>query len=582
MFINASKKGFSVTGYRGDNKTLLAFDLLKSKSNNLAGFTIACKPSGKKEYYLYNKLQFADPSLHAQDSKEPPYSTINAPIQKYRWLHVLGLFHQGMNVLEGNYTYAVTPRYFKNNKMLPLDKSLSVSISIVVAPYKQKDVETGFTRGFVQSQAFENHFGNNALFKPAAKQLLFDTSKKAGVDEKGKSYSFLQEYEWSGFTARKKVFDILNEALKDKNISLDVFAYDLNESDVLKTFLQLAKQGRIRIILDNATLHHNAGKTKDEDLFEKEFNKVAKSPAEILRGRFGRYAHDKVLIVYNKQKPVRVLTGSTNFSITGLYINSNHVLVFNDANIASTYANVFNEAWNDKVSSTFKNSKFANKLFPFKPNGISRMDISFSPHQEKFAVSNLKAIATRIKTESSNVFFAVMGISSGGGAVLPALKSIHTDQKVFSYGISDAPGGISLYRPGIKTGLLVTGKGSAKLPPPFDKEQSIGLAHQIHHKFVICGFNTKSPVVWCGSSNLASGGEAANGDNLIAVYDEDLVTVFTIEAVALVDHFHFRNKFKKKTKNKKPSPMIIKADDSWVARYYDPNDLYCKDRELFR
>ena len=582
MFVTASKNGFSATAYRGDNKALLAFDLPKNKSADLAGFTIACKPTGKKEYYLYNKLQFANPSQHAQDPKEPPYSTINAPIQKYRWLHVIGLFHQGMNPLIGKYTYTVTPRYFKNKKMLPIDNSLSVSVSIQVAPYVQKNIETGFTRGFVQSQAFENHFGNKALFKPAAKQLLFDTSKNAGKNDKGKSYSFLLEYKWSGFTAREKVFEILNEALKNKDISLDVFAYDLNEPDVMKIFLQLAGEGRIRVILDNAALHHNPGGTKDEDLFEKEFKKTAKSHSAILRGRFGRFAHDKILIVYNKQTPVKVLTGSTNFSVTGLYINANHIVVFNDKDVAAVYANVFNEAWNDKVSSTFNKSQFANKLFPFKANGIPKMNISFSPHQKSFATSNLKEIADRIKAETSNVLFAVMGISSGGGAVLPALKAIHSDQKVFSYGISDAPGGISLYRPGRKTGLLVTGKASAKLPPPFNKEQSIGSAHQIHHKFVICGFNTKNPVVWCGSSNLASGGEGANGDNLIAIYDEDIVTVFTIEAVALVDHFHFRDKFVQKTKTKKPKPMILNEDDKWVARCYDPNDLYCKDRELFR
>ncbi len=581
MFVPASKNGFSVKAYRGDAKTLLAFDLLKSKSKNLAGFTIACKPDGKKEYYLYNKLQFENPKEHAQDINEPAYSSINAPIQKYRWLHVIGQFHQGLNPHLGKYKYSSTPRYFKDGKMLPLDSSLTVSVSIEVAPYSQKNIDTGFTRGFVQSQAFVNHFGNKALFKPKAKQLLFDTSKSAGKNNKGKSFSFLDEYDWSGYTAREKVFAMVNEVINDKDLSLDVFAYDLNEPDILKFFLRLAKEGRIRIILDNASLHHTKTNTKDEDLFEIEFDKKAKAPAELKRGRFGRYAHDKIFIVSKKQTPVKVLTGSTNFSVTGLYINSNHVLVFNNKELAKLYSDVFNEAWTENVSSKFNQSKFANKLFSFKANGLPKMNISFSPHQAAFASSNLKKIAQRIKAEKKNVFFAVMGISQGGGDVLPALRKIHSNQKIFSYGISDSPGGISLYRPGRKNGLLVTGKASAELPPPFDKEQSIGNAHQIHHKFVICGFNGNNPVVWCGSSNLAAGGEAANGDNLIAIYDDDLVTVFTLEAVGLVDHFHFRDKFVLTTKTKKPKPMILNSDDSWVPRYYDPDDLYYKDRQLF-
>ena len=48
------------------------------------------------------------------------------------------------------------------------------------------------------------------------------------------------------------------------------------------------------------------------------------------RGKFGRYAHDKVFIVSNEGGPTKVMTGSTNFSVTGLYVNSNHVLIFDD------------------------------------------------------------------------------------------------------------------------------------------------------------------------------------------------------------------------------------------------------------
>jgi hypothetical protein len=56
---------------------------------------------------------------------------------------------------------------------------------------------------------------------------------------------------------------------------------------------------------------------------------------------------------------------------------------------------------------------------------------------------------------------------------------------------------------------------------------------------VVCGLNGGDPVVYCGSSNLASGGEAANGDNLLAIHDADVATAFAIEALGLVDHYNF-------------------------------------------
>lgn len=580
MFIQQSGNGLSVKAYRGDAKTLLAFDLTKPKTKDFAGFTIQCKPKGKKEYYLLNNLKFQDPTQHAQVSKELPTATINSPIQKFRWLHVPGSFHQGDKVFYGEYTYTVTPRYLKKGKLLALDAKLSVSLRIEVAPFSKNQVDIGFTRGFVQSQAFVHHFGNKPSFSPKNGELLFDTSKVAGKDPKGKSYSFADEYAWSGFTAREKIFAIANSVLKDKDLFLDVFAYDFNEPDLLKIFLQLAKQGRIRIILDNASLHHTTDMKEPEDMFELEFKKQAKSHAGIMRGKFGRFAHDKVMIVYKKQVPRLVLTGSTNFSVTGLYINSNHILVFNNPDVAALYAHVFSESWNDKVSVTFNASQWANKLHSFKAaKGLPKMDISFSPHNKTFANSNLKQIANRIKAEKSSVLFAVMDVSSGGGDILKELKKIYSQQKIFSFGISDSPGSISLYKPGRSTGILITGKaGKSILPPPFDKEASIGSFHQVHHKFVVCSFNTSNAVVYCGSSNLAAGGEAANGDNLLAIYDQDIATVFAIEALALVDHFHFRNKFQAKD----PKPMFLHEDDKWVSKYYDPADLYCVDRELFR
>src|SRR6202044_1170745 len=100
-----------------------------------------------------------------------------------------------------------------------------------------------------------------------------------------------------------------------------------------------------------ASLHHRADMSTAEDQFETEFRKAAGGEdAPILRGHFRRYSHDKVLIVYRGTDPLRVLTGSTNFSVTGMYVNSNHVLVFNDPTVASAYSDVFDMAWESHAS----------------------------------------------------------------------------------------------------------------------------------------------------------------------------------------------------------------------------------------
>jgi hypothetical protein len=582
-----SKDGFSVRLYRGDAKTLLAFNLPEKKSARLAGFTITCTPQGKTKYYLYNSLQFAVTTNDVQNKNEPAYSSINAPIQLFRWVHVPGSFHQSEGVFFGSYTYTVTPRYFdKKNNLTAINNTLAVSVDIILAPFSKGNLELGFTRGFVQSQAFVHHFGPDALFKPQTAPLGFDTSQVAGKDSDGKSYTFKDEYAWSGYTAREKIFDMILQVEGDESLSLDVLAYDFNEPDIVNAFLKLAASGRIRMILDNATLHHNKANTLPEDKFETAFNKVAKLPAAIKRGKFSRYQHNKVLIVKKGSEPQKVLSGSTNFSVTGIYVNSNHVVVFNDKTMAAQYSSVFDEAWNDNVNEqAFVAAAVSKKSYPFSGNGLPKMSITFSPHADAFALTTLTNMAKRIAAEKSSVLFAIMDTDpTVKGPVIPAILKLHKQQNIFSYGISDSVTNITLYKPDTKNGIQVTGKpGQTLLPPPFDAEVTVGIGHQVHHKFVVCGFNKSDAVVYFGSSNLALGGEEENGDNLIEVHDQDIATVFAIEAIALVDHFSFRDKYTAKSTKAKAqiTPLTLSASDAWTDKYFTADDLYYKERVLF-
>jgi hypothetical protein len=603
--VSPNNGAFSVKAYRGDLKTLLAFNCTnKRDAKNLAGFTIQCSPKGQQPYYLQNNLRFERPADHAQDPKEPANSSINAPIHKFRWLHVPGSIHQGTQTVVGPYTYTVTPRFFDGNSSLrPIDPSRSVSVTVQMGRFKKQGLTLGFTRGFTQSQAFVHRFGPKALIKPKSKKLLFDTSVVSGVDGTGQKYTFADEYQWLGFTAREQIFEILDEVLADPSLHLDVFAYDLNEPDLMKILLKLAAQGRIRMILDDASLHHSKNSAKPEDQFEKQFNAEAKGQAAILRGKFGRYAHDKILIVSNGSGAFKVLTGSTNFSVTGLYVNSNHVLTFDDPKVADLYRQVFEAAWTDHVAkSAFAGSTLAANDFPVASAQTPQAEISFAPHRAPFATKLLGDLARRITREGTrrdtvgSVLFAVMQIDKGTSPVYKALTSLHRKQSIFSYGISDSPGGIYLYPVGKASGVLVTGKPvHTQLPPPFDQVPNIGgVGHQVHHKFVVCGFNGNDPVVYCGSSNLALGGEENNGDNLIAIQDGDVATVFVIEALALVDHFNFLDsvdKGPKAKKGKKPGPSklqdavsagwFLSTNDKWTNKYFDPKDLHSVDRRLF-
>jgi PLD-like domain len=582
-FATGTKHSFSVKAYIGDNKTLLAFNFnTQAAARNLAGFTIQCQPPGKPAYFLFNELQFQFPAKHAQVDTEKPNSTANAPIQKYRWTHVPGTDHQGLNPLVGDYVYTVTPRFFDSNQLMqPLDPSLSASVTVHVGPFRKGSLSLGFTRGYMQSEAFGHHFSAHAPLFPQGRPLQFDTTQQAGTNSAGQAFTFVDEYAWMGFTARPQVFGVLNQVLGDPSLHVDVFAYDLDEPDVVSTLLQLAKAGRVRVILDNASLHvtHTDPKTHQvvvapEDTFAQLFGQQAAAPAAIERGCFDRFSHDKIFIVSRAGTPIRVLTGSTNFSITGLYVNANHVLVFDDSNVAAKYQQVFDESWqilgqfptlSAKASNAFSATAISTQPFSFQSSSVPKLSITFSPHTPADAAKILGAIGNRIQQEASatngSVLFAVMQLTGSQTPVYQALQAIHATPTLFSYGISDSPAGTNLYQRGSKDGVLVTGKpGQTTLPPPFD-QVATPPGHEIHDKFVVCGVNGKDPVVYCGSSNLASGGEAENGDNLLEIHDEDVATVFAIETLLLVDHYSFLNRF---ANPKKPGAAPAPAPD-------DPN-----------
>jgi hypothetical protein len=61
-----------------------------------------------------------------------------------------------------------------------------------------------------------------------------------------------------------------------------------------------------------------------------------------------------------------------------------------------------------------------------------------------------------------------------------------------------------------------------------------------------------------------------------------VVTAFAIEAIRLVDHFHWRNR--KTTTKEKQEPLNL-ADNSdkkkiWYKSYYDTEDLHWSERTL--
>jgi len=562
---SASSNGLSVKAYAGDRCVMLAFDLDDDKTDLLAGFAIASRHAGQPNWvFLGNRIGFAGDYTNPAASKNGKFfSSDTDPFQKFWWLD----FPADADF--GTREYQVTVKRFKSADASALANDQQVQLAIDVSPFVDGKIEVAFTRGYLSSQAYADEFKNESY-----------TPKTSKGEWKADTSSLQQQWAWLGGHARQAIIDFFIDCRNTPDCTIDAFVYDLNEPDIIQALITLAPS--LRILADDASLHAKGTAAAQA------YDDIVAAGATGQRGHFSRFQHNKILIKKVNGVAQKVLTGSTNFSVTGIYVNANHVVIFDDATIAGQYADTFELAFTAQLKlKPYTANDISKKEFPFTEDGMPKLAVSYAPHPKPtFSLDNLLA---KIKGAQSSVIFAVMDLD-GKSDVLNALKTLHADKQIFSYGISDSPdpdyvtiAGTTLYSPLNKGGELVYSKEDPEtFPPPFNKELQVtgGAAHVIHHKFVVVDFNGDAPVVFCGSSNLANGGEEQNGDNLIAIYDSAIATAFAIEGICLVDHYAFAAALK--SAKDSATPLALKLDaDKWWGIYYQDGSIKQTERKLF-
>jgi phosphatidylserine/phosphatidylglycerophosphate/cardiolipin synthase-like enzyme len=557
----ASADGLSLRAYRGDGSALLAFDVDPKLAPDLAGFAIECDPPTGKSYTLQNRLSFAQKITAGTTPAEREWTPTNqAPIQKFHWADYPS------QVTRGKFIYKATAMLFKKDSEETIEAGPSAEVSIDLWDEGYGNFELGFTRGYLSSQAYAERFHNEPV-EPSPATIDFDTKP------------FAERYSWLGSHAGKLIFDLLDETLADPKLSLDVFAYDFNEPDLVRKMAALG--ARLRLYLDNSSSHVAAKGDTTPPLEVAALAAIIKSAGKenVQVGHFQRFAHDKILIQKRDGKAVKVLSGSANFSVRGLYVQSNNVFVFDDPATAELYEEAFNQAWTDPKG--FGKSKIASAWFP-DPAGknpqLPNFQVSFAPHAD--ANVSLGSVAEAIKGAESSVLFAIMEIGTGSGAVLDQVRALPRRSELYAFGTTQRlDGSLDVTSPGQEPVFVPFSYLRSKVPAPFHAEISGGAGQVIHHKFVVVDFNGDDPVVFAGSSNLAAGGEEENGDNLLAFRDPAICSTYAVEAIRLVDHYRFRAAMQGATKDE---PLRLRTrSENWAGNYFDPKSPKYRERTVF-
>ena len=575
--------GLSMKLWRGEGMCLVGFDVPAPAPADLVGFAIERRAPGEKEFEpLKNRLAFSyDKPVTEAVTGARKFPSTESPFQKFRWVDF------PFDVQPGNYTYRGTAMHMPSDGKL--ERGASIDLDISLEPVTHHDfLDVGFTRGFASSQAFRDKFPDGTDLNKVGGTII-PSDADAGLEfTKAKEPEDI--YDWLGFEASKLIFSFLDDVVRDPKVTLDVFAYDLNEPDIVGQLERLGN--RLRVIIDDSkkvkkgvTSGHGADDSAESKSAER--LRTSAGADNVHRTHFKNLQHHKVFVASRDGVPFKVLAGSTNFSFRGLYIQSNNVLAFDDPDVAGLFAKVFDAAFANPAG--FASDPLATDWHALQAAGKPPVQFCFSPHASSDL--SLKPVRAAIEQASSSVLYAVAFLSQiKSGPTEEAFDDL-VKRPLFSYGITDKSGQLELQKPDGSTGLVDFDFLAGNAPEPFKSEWSGGRGINVHHKFVVTDFSLPTAKVFTGSSNLAPSGEEGNGDHLILIEDRKIAVAYAIEALRVFDHLHFRDQMKEAKKppagqpKKKPltlsKPTAITGEPAWFADYYVTDSQKERDRQLF-
>jgi len=553
---------FTLKLHRGDGMTLIAMNWKNGRPpQDFVGFAIEYKePGGHKFFPLKNRLSFSNVGGKVNPNI---LSTRLSPIQKFRWVH----FPRNAD-LPGEFIYVVTPVFMNDKDELSYGDAQEAAIELRRETYPGQ-LNVAFTRGFVSSQAFVDQYES----KGPISTLLPDNADE-GLSFVPTHPLAQEALTWMGFEARSGILEVLDQAIADKMAQIRVVAYDLNEPDVVSRLEQLGN--RLKVIIDDSKDH---GPVSSETQAAQRLI-VSAGADNVKRQHMLSLQHNKTIVV-DGPNVQRVVCGSTNFSWRGFFVQSNNAMILQGQSALKPFLAAFDDYWtNDGLA-------FGSTVpVEWADLGLAGINasVAFSPHAKSNAL--LQSIADDIGNETKScLLYSLAFLYQTPGPILDSIRKVTKDDGIFVYGISDRKvGGLNLQKPDGNVAPVYPSALSKNLPLPFKAEPTGGGGIRMHHKFVVIDFDKPTARVYLGSYNFSSPADVKNGENLLLIRDRRIAVSYTIEALRIFDHYHFRVSQQEAKKAKKAlvlvKPPRSPAEKSWWDKDYTvPQKI--RDRELF-
>lgn len=538
----------------------------------------------------------------ATQDKNLKLTTEQAPIQKFWWKDLFA--RRG-----GTYHYRIVPMGgTPGGTLTPLAGVEELVSNKVTLTEKRQPFSAYFNRGIVATQALSHALNNHPSIAALTPHIL-NPADPIRIRLMGQ--------------LSEGVTSLLDRADADGGV-IHAALYELNDPNGLEKKLQANPASRTVILGNEMSVDP---KTKENIEDADSDNRAALKAAGVtvidrLLGK-GSIPHNKFMVLSQKGAPVAVLSGSTNWTSTGLCTQTNNALVIESKDVAQRYIDAWNAIKADvdtaggdqkKLQSATqrgfnrKNNDSSIKK-PIKLGGGVTVEVMFSPNTN----STLKSPPKEVPNDMKRVFDLMAGAKQavlflafdpGNNSILDAAgKALAANPDLFVRGALTSPvratnfstalhqGGAADQHGPSKPGVIVVGepgkpkKKGAKLPsakPDFravpagaiNATDAFGAWEAelakfgfaiIHNKVVVIDPFSDNCTVVTGSHNLGFRASHNNDENMLIIRGHrPLAEAYACHVLDLYDHYAFRFLLSQ-------HPDIfgrpLQPDDSWQERY---------------
>jgi hypothetical protein len=522
------------------------------------GFELRCIQNGTTTV-VNNRVSFSS----GQPDPQHPESSATSPLRRFTWTDH-GRADQSV------LAYQVVPVVAPGTAAATVREDLAspVSNTITITGAAGNGFACFFNRGMILSQ-FMAHFLKGDFSDAALKKFKADLN--ADPDKENAIRTFL------GGPLRGQIVQLLETA---KSTSGHVFmsVFELSDNLMIEHLTALGKNAHI--ILSNGV---HKSKTDDENSAAR----ATLTPVCDVTDRMlpsGFLAHNKFAVITDsKQKPIKVLTGSTNWSPTGLCTQMNNGILFDDPGLAQIYLDQWHRIQQEGGNPTPAALKVENNKV--KPAPARQVDVWFTPTT---GAPEMQAVNDLVATAKEGVLFLMF--QPGGSSIENAILDLKTSNpNVLVKGV------ISTMAPTDETKASVTLIGrNGKPVPPLEVVQPAGISTVgdwaaevsrgkfltsigfaiVHSKAIVIDPNGANPIVVTGSHNFSATASTENDENLVIIQNNPaLARAYAVNIQSVYDSYEFRALAALMKSEGKDVINSMKDPKSWQAPWFHGDKL---------